>query len=487
MPRENLFTGPSHVESGHADFLLRTELLRDNAELFDQFIREWGEEYTLMDMMLSLGWGNSKGYSTPYITHGLDTEDERKFTVGAIVTPQSAAGGNVVIAVTAADMKTQTGDDGTSRSFSRGRVFEQLIAPNGSKWKIVAKNTSVNPHQYTLAPRLKTQTQAGVAVNTTFQILAPTTAEAGKQPNGLVGDFDRYRNKFAIIKETDLASGSNLTTRVRDIWQAVPGKPNTYVAIGLEEAEMRHNKNISRILVHAEMSDNWTTFSEPFDEDVLEHSTEGFLAAAAYGKQMTYDEAAGYDIDDFQRVVSYYRSKRLPATDFMVLQGNKVAGYAQTALLEFAKAYSTDSLMAKKYFGTRYGVGERFTADQMFAAIGFKGIQFNNYNFIFRDFTELNFPEEQGFTFDKNQYFIPMKTYRDSLNDKLSYPALQLCHRELNGYSRRMEVWKNGSAPARIVNTSEWDVQSNYFRSEVALRTTAAGLIVTQSGSNVDA
>lgn len=487
MPGSNLITGPSHVQGGYADYLLKSDLLRQNAAEFDKFIRTWGEEYTFVDLMNSLGWSNSQGYSTPYIEHGIDTEDSRSFSIGAIVTAQSAAGGDVVIGISAADMKTLTGDDGTTRRSSRPREFEQVMAYNGSKWKIKTKNIQTNPHQLTLTPLLKTQTTAGLAVGSYFQILAPTTAEAGTQPKGIIGDYDSYWNRFAIVKETNLASGTNLTTRTQGIWRAVKGVGNTYVANGLEQAEFRHTKNKSRILVHAELSDNWSTYSQDFDENVPERNTEGFLQAASYGKQGTYDEAAGYDLEDFKRMVSYYRTRRLPGTDFMVLQGNTIAGYTQDALLEFAKAYSTDSFMSKKMFGTRYGVGERFTADEMFASIGFKGIGFNNYNFVFRDLTELNFPTEQGFTFDKNQYVIPMGMVRDARNRKLSYPALQLCHRALDGYSRENEIWQTGSAPSRMVNTDSWDVNRHFFRSEITLRTTAANLIYTQKAASVDA
>lgn len=485
MAKDRVITGPSHTQGGFADFNLATDILRKNAGKYDTFIREWGEEYTLMDLLESLGWSGSKGYSNPYIEWGINLEDTRSFKIGAIITAQTGAGGDMVVAIDATDMKTNVGDDGLTRRSSRPRATEQIMFADNSKWKIKSKNSNVNPHQLTLEPALKTQLAAGVTVGKFAQIIAPTAPEATGQPKGLVPDFESMYNRFAIAKETNLVSGTNQTTS--GIWEEIPGMPGKYYLKGLEEAEMRHRKNTSRLLVHAELADNWETFSPDFDTDVAERNTEGFLQSASYGKQGTYDDAAGYDLEDFKRANAFYRSKRLNAADIMVLQGGTIAGYTQDALLELFKAFGNSGILAQKYFGTRYGVGERFSADQMFLAIGFKGLQLNNFNYIFRDFTELNFPSEQGFTLDKNQYFIPMAKTKDAKNNKINLPAMQLCHREYDGYSRLNEVWKTGSAPSRMVNTDEWDVNRCFFRSEVALRTTAAGMIYVQKPGLVDA
>src|SRR5690606_10373961 len=97
-------------------------------------------------------------------------------------------------------------------------------------------------------------------------IITPRYAEATGQPTGLLDDYGVYTNRFAIYKETQLTSGTAMTTR--ENWFTVPGLEGFAYQKGFADAEIRHDIGVSKGLVHDVLSNNLTDFSVDFDTDV---------------------------------------------------------------------------------------------------------------------------------------------------------------------------------------------------------------------------
>lgn len=488
MPVQTPITGPKVFEGGHADFLAQTDMLRRNPAAYSQLVESYGHVNLFTEVLESIGFAtsNSIPLQTQYVDFYFKEQADTFITIGSVVTPQSGAGGNIVVALAASEIKTIDG-----RTFSRPRKNETLIDKGGNIWKIVAKNTAVNPHQITIRPNVTTQTGTFLA-NDRFALLAPRYAEATGQPTGLLDQYGMYTNRFAIYKETQLTSGTAMTSK--ENWFTVPGLEGYAYQKGFADAEVRHDVNVSKSLIFDRLSDNTTDFSPDFDTDVPDHGTEGFIQGVeTQGKIQTWDTAAGYDLADFQRAEAWYRQKNLPTSDIAVLQGGTVASQLQIAMQSFLGKEVNIKYLAEKYLGQRYKSTERYTADQLFMQLGFNGMQLGNYKFMFREISELNniFGENYtGATVDYStwQFFIPLRTYKDP-KQKITMNSIQLLHRgqDLGGYQRRVEIWETGGAgPVGKIKTDQWDVRRKYLRSEVCLMLVGGKWILLQKGGSVD-
>lgn len=462
------------VQGGHADFMIKSDYLRMYPQAYAKFVRRYGGEFTFLDVLESIGRTSvkeSKPHQSPFYDYFFKDEDTRTFTIGSVVTPQTDAGDDVVVALATSQMETING-----KITSRPRKDETVQDKNGKNWSIVAKNTTVNPHQLTLRPKSET-TAATFAANDTFFIIGPSYAEGTGQPKGLITDYGQYTNQFAIMKETDITTGTNMTTL--QPWQPIKDLQGYAYLNGIEEAELRHKKNKAMMMIHGQLGDgNVTQYVPDFDVDAEANDTEGLIQAfVTSGKGFTYDESNGYDLDDFQRIISFYRNKRLPKGDILVLQGGDIASAVQTSLYEMFNTYNADAFLSKKYMsGLKYNANERYSAEDYFVEIGFKGFRKDGYNFLFRELTELNNlygTGNTGYNYEGMQFFLPISVVRDPKN-KIDLPTFEALHRgqKVGGYQRNIEAWNTGGA-GPIRKTDEWDVQRTFLRSEFMLAISA--------------
>lgn len=488
MPEENALNRPYAYQGGDADFLLKTDMLRRLGPAYRQLAQQYQHPVTLIEVMDSMnlsGIRSSEAHQSPWIDFYFEHDDDRYFAIGSVVTAQAAAGGTVVLALAASEMKSRDG-----RTFSRMRVMEIVQDRFGNNWKITNKTITTNPYQIELTPMSSTTT-ATFAAGDRFFIIGPEGAEATGQPKGLVQDWGMYTNRFAIMKETHLTSGTNMTTNQMGLYQ-VPGLSKWAYVEGIERASFRHELNKSSIVVHGQLGDNVFDYSPDFESDVLDHSTEGLIQSIeTQGTIQTYDMAAGYDLADFRRAEASFRQKRLNGADIMVLQGSTAAANVQDALVDYLGKEVNIKYFSDKYLGQRYKGGERFTAQDYFIQMGFNGIGFGNYKFIFRELTELSaLYGDDGYTggvnYDTWQFFIPMTRVTDRKGATM--PSFQMLHRgqDAGGYQRLNEIWRTGGA-GPIQKTDEWDVMRCYLRSEIALMLFNGKYTLIQKGGTADA
>lgn len=488
MPVANALVRPYVYEGGHADFLLKSDMLRRSPGAFREMAQQYQQPVLFTEILDSLGLSGtrSRAHQSPYVDFYFDHEDDRYFAIGSVVTPQAGAGDPVTVALAAGEMKSRDG-----RNFSRPRKDEAIVDKNGVTWKITSKITASSPHQLELTPDLSTTTATFLA-NDRFFILGPRHAEATGQPKGLVADWGMYTNRFAILKETDLTSGTNMTTSQTSLYQ-VPGLSKWAYIDGIERAEIRHELNKSKHVIFSVLGDNVFDYSPDFDTDVLDHATEGLISSIeTQGVSQTYDEAAGYDVADLRRATSRLRNMRLGAGDVAVLQGPTAASNVQDALSDLLGNEVAIKYLSNRYLGQRYKAGERFSAQDFFVSMGFNGARFDGYNLIFREVTELaglygdNYTD--GVNYDTYQFFIPLYTKKDARPKvNATMPSIQLLHRgqDAGGYQRLNEVWKTGGA-GPIQKTDEWDVQRTFMRSEICLMLFAGKYSIIQKGGNAD-
>lgn len=482
MPNTIPNTQPSTIQTGLADTLMtQADFLRNNTHILNEFFNTYDGYTTFAAKMRAFGWAKPMPVSTPITEHYFHTREKRSFTVGSIITASTGVGGDIVIALSAGDMRTITGLDGVVRRFSRPRKSETIQLADRKNYKIIAKNQTTNPHQLTIRPKDKlVDPGTAVIVNAKAMILAPTTAEATGQPKSVENTYGKYENRFAIVKEQALTSGTAKTTR--SPLRSIEGQPTYWYVKDVEEATVRHELNKSRILLFDSLGDNIQVYSQDFDENLPDMGTEGFIQYATTAGQVNeYTDLDSYDMDEFDEVAAFYKSKMISTSTVLVWQGHRIGARVENVLIDYIAEKSFVDYVSGNFMKSALQSfkDEGYTADDMFVSLGFRGVRKNQINFIFSTLNELN-DEEGGGIFDYPdwQFFLPFGMTKDAKNKKVSLPYLGFEYRaqESGGYSREDVLYKTGGAA--ITNKDEFDVERTSFISEIALHCANGEIVV---------
>lgn len=484
MPITTPNSAPQTIQTGLADVLLtQADFLRNNVHMLNEFFNTYNGYTTFATKLRALGWARPMAVQSPITEHYYQGREKHTFTVGSVVTPAVNAGDSTVIALSAGDMKTIVGDDGVTRRFSRPRKGEKVIFGDRKVYKIIAKDQTTNPHRITLEPvSATTATLAGITVSSKGVIIAPTGAEATGQPKAVENLYGKYQNRFTIVKETALTSGTAMTTT--SPLKAINGQPNYWYIKDIEEATVRHEMQKSKILLIDQLGDgNVQEYSPDFDDNFPDRGTEGFIqAATTAGKVLEYDNLDAYNIDEFDEVAAYYRQMMIASNNVMVWQGHEIGSRIENVLVDFLADKSFQSYVSNNFMkgALQSFSDEGYSADDMFVSLGFRGVRKNSINFFFSYLNELNDIEGLGAisNYAQWQFFMPFGATRDAKSKKaLPYIGYEYRGQEAGGYSREDEVWKTGGA-GPIQKTDEFDVQRSFFRSEIALHVANPDLIV---------
>lgn len=483
----NVTTQPvTPVQTGQADVLLtQTDMLRNNPQILDTFFKTYGGYKTFAQKLRALGF--AKAVQGPITEHYEEPRERRTFTVGSIVTASTGVNGQIVIALSAADMQALVDDTGTTRYYSRPRATETVQFADKKNYKITAKDQTTNPavHRLTLKP-MDASVNPGTAIIAGAKafIIAPIKAEATGQVKSLTNLYFKYQNRFAIVDETALASGTALTTRspLNSPVVQIPGAPRYWYIKDIQDAEIRHEVNKSLAIVHGQLGNsNITQYSPDFEQNMPVRDTEGLIQyalTAGYDKQFASLDV--YSEDDMYEIMAYYKSKMVATDSLIAWQGysmnTKLEKLFRVLLSDTFVNYVSTSFM-KDALSSYTGAG--MNANDMFISFGFYGIRLGSYNLLFAPLEELNDAEGGGiFDYPQWQIITPLARTRDAKTKALlPYMGYEYRGQDAGGYSRENEAWKTGGA-GPIQKTDEFDVHRSFLRSEVALHCANGELIV---------
>lgn len=483
MPNTIPNTAPHTIQTGTADTIMsQADFLRNNTHILNMFFNTYNGYTTFAMKLRALGWATPQAVQSPITEHYYQDRETRTFTVGTIVTASTGVGGQIVVALSAADMKTITGLDGAVRRFSRPRRGEVVQFADKKNYKIIAKDQTTNPHRLTLKPKDKTiNPGTAIIVNAKAFILAPTAAEATGQPKSVTNVYGKYQNSFAIVKEEALTSGTAKTTK--SPLKMIQGQENYWYIKDVQEATVRHEINKSKILLHDQLGDNITEYSVEFDDNFPDNGTEGFIQyATTAGIVNEYADLDSYDLDEFDEVAAYYKSLMIASNNVLVWQGHAIGSRLEEVLVDFLADKSfinyVSSNFMKNAMASFQAADEGYSADDMFISLGFRGLRKNQMNFLFGYLNELNDIEGAGlFDYPSWQFFMPFGMTKDAKSKKaLPYIGYEYRGQDAGGYSREDIVHKRGGAA--VTNKNEFDVENTDFISEIALHMANGSLIV---------
>lgn len=490
MPNIIPNTHPQTINTGQAEAIMsQADFLRNNPYYLGVFMNHYGGYTTFLQKIRALGFARSVPNSTPYSEHYYNNRETRTFTIGSVVTPASGPGENIVVALSSADMKSITGLDGVARNFSRPRVSEEVQFPSMNNYHIVEKNKNVTPHQITLRPvNAAVNANDDITPDVKAFIITPKFAEATGQPEPVTNTYGKYRNTFATVKETALASGTAMTSK--SPLAQIDGMPGYWYLKDIQDATVRHEVNKSKTILHDQVGGNITQYSPDFDEDFVVGHTEGFIAhALSAGEQIGYASLPAFDVSDFDDVTAYYRSIMAATRNLVSWQGSAYQSAVENALVDFLADKSFESYVATNYMknALKYFWDDNVSQDDAFVHIGFRGVKKGGFNILFSALNELNDIEgggAEGFDYNTWAFYMPLGMTRDA-KTKASLPYFQLEHRGQTpgGFSREDIVWNTGGP---VAHTDQFDVHRSFFLSELLLHIANGDLIVThrqESGS----
>jgi len=462
-------TAPSHVESAQGDvFVLGSTLLQDNPQLLSTYFKESGYPPTTLSKIKMFGMGSAvrKGVEGPITGHYEKPRPKDLFTVGEII---SVDDNEITIALSTDDMLVQTNNSVGTTIFSRPRVTEVYQGQiNGNQYRIIEKDRTVNPHQITLEGNTGVDPEDDFVEGAVFSWISTLSGEGTGQPEPLRSVRYKYENTFWIAKETDITSGTHLTTSAP--FQVVPGSNLIYME-SLRDAEMRMEQQKGHVWMFGKKATGWTDYSDPLKSEVPVTGTQGLLPyALENGYDFEYD-LTDFDDADLYALAAYYHDIRVPSTEIMLIEG-----------------YNFNQKI-EKFFSTRYnynwviGVSDRyiaegvrnarkydsgFTEEGMMVNLGITGFSLGNFTFLQTSAPELDYIGGAGQIGGKDWAIgVPFGFAGESADNR---PFIGYEWRGTDGYSRENELWVNGGAgnDRRVIKSSEFDAQNTYMRSEIA-------------------
>lgn len=469
MPPTIDHTAPSHIESAQGDvFVLGSTLLADNPQLLSTYFKESGYPPTTLSKLKMFGMGTMvrKGVEGPITGHYEKARPKDVFTVGEIM---GTEGNEITIALSPDDMYTSDNTIGTT-IFSRPRVTEVYqFAITGTQYRVIAKDRTVNPHQITLEANGEVDPADDIVEGSIASLITTMSGEGTGQPEPLRPIRYKYQNTFAIIKETDITSGTHLTTAAP--FQTVPGT-NLIWKEGLRDAEMRMEQMKGHTWMFGQQATGWTDYSDPLKSEVPIPGTQGLLDyALENGLDFEYS-ASDFDDADLYELSNYYHDIRVGASEILLIEGYN---FNQKIEKFFSTRYNYNWVIGVSDRYVREGVRNArnfdpngFTEEGMFVNMGITGFGLGNYTFLQTSAPELDYIGGAGLIGGKD-WAIGVPFGFAGADNAEGRPYVGYEWRGTPGYSRENELWVNGGAGNdRVVKSSEFDVQNTYMRSEIA-------------------
>lgn len=460
---------PTHVEGGYGDvFILGSTLLADNPQLLPDYFKQAGYPITTLAKIKSFQFGRlnlNRAVEGPVTGHYEKPRPNNVLTLGAGATTVNAT--TVRIQLTADEMDNEVDYAGNAVRYSRPRVSEVWSLGNGSKYRIIAKDDTVNPHTITLQAGNGAIAATEIVAGAKMFYVGTVKGEATGQVSSLRNRQYKYQNTFWICDETHIVSGTNMTTAVQ--FKPVPGSNLLYLE-GVKDAEMRHELQKGMIWMFGSKAANWTDFSTPLKATVPIAGTQGFLdGALENGFDFEYDPN-DFTEDDLYEITSYYHDIRVGTNELMMFEGNGVNKRLEIALKDRINytwvAGVSDRYMADQMRNAK-SLDSEFDPEGMFINLGIKGLSLNNFTILQTEASEFSNFQGAGAVGYKDVFIVaPFGKAGNADNT----PYIGYEWRGTEGYSRENEVWINGGAgPDRVVTkSSEFDVRNTYMRSEIA-------------------
>lgn len=418
--------------------------------LFEKF---GGQGGGMTFFMLLKSLGRSRQVSADeYIRHNKGWSHETVKIASAVVSPGAGATGTYRLDPDSLD---------SNNSFYP-RLYDTVLFANGVTGTIIAiAGAGTANVDLSIAPNDVTKAIPDVAIDDEFAIVSSAFAEGTGQPAGAVTKTDTYVNHTQIIKETMVASGTEMTNQTWTKIKNMEGAP--LYNDGLLDAEYRLALKISGALLFQEKTTNTNVIDAGNSKQI--HTTEGLLPYMRNNSPQLSVAQGSFTMDHFDVIDR--------------IQDRAFAGKYVMSLLGIARHHEIENTLKDYFDNTEINYAREVVNDQIFGgnkslamSVNFKILTKGERTYCFKRFGALNHPKFGGVqgANPTNQnvslgLFIPMQKQKDAktggMRDSVGY-----VYKGYGNYSRLTEMWSNGSAGPGP-KTNDIDNREWYWRSNV--------------------
>ena len=443
-------------------------------ELTQVFERQ-GMKPTIGMWMKMLGF--SEGVDTYKVGHYEGERDVTPIRFSAVDTAAGAPGANLIMAIDD-DYQYDAGVtvNGAARNATPGRVGEQVLLANKSKAHIIAKDTSVTPHLVTLRPINENDNlDLLVAIETNYALIDNAWGEGTELPRGVQPRLIKYQNDFQIVKETVVATGTELTNRA--YVQPIKGREGSMYIRSEWQTVHRFEEKKSNALLFGTPGSNIKVFNTELGYDVDVRQTEGMdYFARTNGYNVTYDEA-DYTTQDFRDIGKLLEAERIGVRDYCFWMGYDLYGTIEESLDGRLSADITEQLIRTRVLGGASPMDDDhqpFNAMDLAMNIGFTAVKIGGYSYTFKLLHEFNDGRQAGldtYNYKKSGILHPLG-YTTNYNEGGSTPIMGYKWKQQNGYSRENQVGVLQGIGVSSSPVMERDITKTGMLTEIAFHAT---------------
>ncbi len=477
-PAFSYSANPTAVSAtGSEGFFTSLGLYADNPQVKRKLYEKHGYRKSLFLIMKELGLGTAvKG---PEFAHWEKDWFKQTFVVGSVVTASTGVGTPVVIALKAESMLTKS-IDGANVPFSFPQEQDIIEIPGTRNKAIISfKDTSVTPHRLTIKPIGSHNLATTVVADKRFFIATNAWAEGtGPAKSRLSIDY-RWSNYTQIFKTKYAETGSSLTNELP--YEPIPGKMGAYLLRGTDEAQKFLYDQISGALIMGKKSATVTQTAADLGYDPVVKTTQGMIDYGVTEGTDISHTIGGVDFTHFDSITEIMRRERVNSNVLTGWLGYNYRSELENLLVDFLQENLS-------YFANKFKpeVMNGSDPNDTFLWLGFSGLHKNGFSIVLNTCDEFDDPQGMGvagYNYGHMGIFMPSATLKNK-GDKRDIPSMGYRYKELNGYSREMELITTGGAGAITTKTSAVDIMNSDFRSDIGGEWALGSQWVVDFGTN---
>lgn len=446
--------------TGSEGFFTSLGLYADNPQMKKKLYEKHGYRKSLYLILDELGLGSPvKG---PEFAHWEKDWFKQTFVVGSVITASTGAGTPVVIALKAESMLTKS-IDGANVPFSFAQE-QDIIEMPGTRNKAILtfKDTSVTPHRLTFKPIGNHDLAAFLVADKRFFIATNAWAEGTGGAKSRLSVDSRWSNYTQIFKTKYAETGSSITNELP--YEPIPGRMGAYLLRGTDEAQKFLYDQISGALIMGKKSATVTQSAPELGYDPVVKTTQGIIDYGVTEGTEINHTIGGVDIAHFDSVTEIMRRERINTNVITGWMGYNYRSELENTLTDWGVRDLT-------FFANKFKPEAMNGSDpnDTFLWLGFSGVHKNGYNIVFNTLDDLDDPNGMGvdgYDYGHMGIFMPAATLKNK-GDKRDISSLGFRYKELNGYSRKMELIQTGGAGPITTKTSAVDIMNSDFRSDI--------------------
>jgi len=323
--------------------------------------------------------------------------------------------------------------------------------------------TTVSGVTVTVKPVLSGTTDT-VAVGDIFVVVGSAWAEGTDQPISSQSFWTKYNWKTQIFKETYQLSGTQKTNAPQ--WMEVEygdgktKKMNGFFYEGQDEAEYRLIKQIALSMIFGQSQTN-SSVPQTFSGLDSEITSRGYTHSVG--------GSGNFDVSDF-RTIANVMSRRYSSNLFLAWLTNELYSELNQDLNSASGSYiqnanlvnATTQAIADVFFG-----GNMEQTETLFSTFSWQAINVDGYNFALKNARFMQDPATTAANttsqLRRRGWVIPLNKVQDA--EGVLRNRIELVYKEMDGYSRFMEITDDGRASARKIGPT--DVARLYLSSDL--------------------